>query len=310
MKIATIILNWNNYTLTRACVASFKKIDNTGHEVIVVDNFSQDGSTKRIQKEFPRHTYIYNWRNAGFSIGNNLGMVHALGGGAEYIFLLNNDAEIIKGESLKRMVEYMDAHPEIGIMGPKLFFPDGRYQPSAKALPRIFNQFYTDWFFAKMVFRALGWSTPFDSDKIQEVDYVTGAALMIRRKTIEDIGLLDGRFFFGHEDADWCKRCWDAGWKVVYFPVVSFMHVQGGTGKLMKDFKFYYRDRLRYFAKHYSFGYTSLFRLLVSLGAFLRVCLGILRWLLKRDRQNLKYVVDYASLSWYVWFFPWRREKF
>ena len=312
MKVATIILNWNNYPLTRECVASFGTTITPDHEVIVVDNNSPNGATARIQEEFPAYTYVYNKKNLGIAGGNNIGVRYAMARGAEYVFLCNNDIVIGAPDTVSRMVSYMDAHPEVGILGPRLVYPDGRAQASAKPVPTIWNQFYFDWFFLRRMLRRLGVrSQPFDRDRIQDVGFLMGAAFLVRVRMLAQIGLQDERFFVGYEDIDLCKRAWDALWHVRYFPQVTIVHVHGATSRHLvstENFDYYFGERLRFFAKHHALPTVACFRMLVSAGAMLRAIWGSRHLIVSRTDEHKRYVRSYARLSWRIWALPWRKK--
>jgi len=312
VNVASIILNWNNYDLTRACVLSFGKIASPDHEIIIIDNYSGSDATMRIQNEFPGYTYIYNDKNIGIAAGNNVGIKYAMSSGAEFILLCNNDIEILENDSLEKMVRYMKDHLRVGILGPRLVYPDGRLQTSVKSFPTLWNQFYFQWFAVKRVLRRMGImrAAEFDPEKIQNVEYVMGAAFLIRRKMIDEIGLQDERFFCGFEDMDWCRMAQNSGWEVCYFPEVTIKHVHGATsGKLLSNFDYYFGEKLRYFKKHHSIFYTTFFRILVSAGAILRWLWGGLRWIFNSSDGNLAYVRSYGRLAYRIWMFPWAKNS-
>lgn len=312
IKIASIILNWNNYELTRSCTASFGKIVAPGHEIIVVDNHSDNDSTRRIQREFPQYTYLYNSHNAGIAGGNNFGIKYALKKGAEFIFLCNNDIEILKEDSLRLMIEHLQEHPEIGILGTRLVYPDGKVQSSVKPFPTLWNQFYFDWFWFRSMRERLGMRRKvFDYDRTQDVEYVMGAAFLIRSRMIEEISLQDERFFLGYEDMDWCKTARDRGWKVRYFPEVTIKHVHGATSQGLlstRNFDYYFGEKVRYFTKHYPFWYVFLFRLFSSIGAGLRALRGWARWLCRQEESRYGYARAYSRLWYRIWLFPWSKD--
>ena len=303
MKLAIIILNWNNYDFTLSCVASFKKAIRKDYEAVIVDNHSDNDSTRKIQAEFPEYTYIYSPVNAGIAKGNNLGIKYALGKDARFIFLGNNDIEILDSETFDKMIAYMEENPKIGILGVKLILPDGCVQNSVKNLPTIWNQFYFEGLFFNRLPRS------FDKEKIIDAPFVMGAAFLIRREMIEDIGLEDEQFFCGHEDIDWCKRAWDAGWKVCYFPEVSIKHIGGGSSQhLYKlNFDFYFSEKLKYFKKHYSFFHVLFFRFFTSVGSLPRAISGWMKWFLKRKDANKAYARAYTRLIYRIWVFPWKK---
>lgn len=314
IRAASIIITWNNYNLTRVCAASFVKAVSPDHEVIVVDNHSTDGSTQKIQKEFSQFTYIYNSDNLGISKANNVAMRYALDKGAEFVFLFNNDIELIDKNSLHKMIKYVENCPGVGILGPRLIYPDGRQQPCVKPFPTLWNQFYFQWFIFRKLLHFFSFPEKvFDYHRIQDVDFVMGAAILVRRKMIEEIGLQDESFFCGGEDLDLCKRAHNAGWKVRYFPDVTIMHVHGASTRHLLgnrfNFDYYYRERLRYFKKYYNPFTVFLFRILVSLGAVPRVLFGWFRLVFMKTDFNKAYAREYSRLFYRIWLYSWFREN-
>lgn len=201
-----------------------------GFEIIVTDNNSKDGSVSALRKEFPDVIVIENKKNAGFTEANNQSIVISRG---EYIFCLNPDCKVLNG-AIDKMVEYMDAHPEVGILGSKLLNGDGTLQPSARNFITSGNlllQHIVPW---KLLPRR--WAGKFvleywDHSEIREVDWIIGASLMIRRECVEDIGLKDERYFIFHEDNDWCWQAKRKGWKTHFLPQAEIIHYGSQTVK-------------------------------------------------------------------------------
>jgi len=163
---------------------------------------------------------------------------------------------VTKG-ALKRMVEWMDAHPEAGIAGPKLLNPDGSRQPSVRRFPGLLDQalillkLHRFWPSAPPFRRYL--AADFDGAKEQDVDQLMGAALFVRREVFADIGLLDEAFFIWFEEVDFCKRAKDAGWRVVYVPTASVIHHGGASfakAMTLKKQRYFGASMRTYFRKH------------------------------------------------------------
>lgn len=309
-RLASIILNWNNYDVAHRFLESFSVAPFPDHEIIVVDNESPTRPTEKLQAEFPNFTYIYNSENVGIAAGNNLGMKYALAKGAEYIFLFNFDLQIIDSDFFTKMVAHMDVHPEVGMLAPGLLYPDRRPQNSVKPIPTIWNQFYFDWFFVKKILRRLGYRRVAPGRVTRDVEFVMASALLVRRKMVEDIGLEDERFFLAFEDMDWCVRAREKGWRVRYFPEVEIIHLHGAASKaLMTNFDYYFGEKLRFFTKHYSSVHTLFFRILVSLGAAARAIFGWELYLMgKRERKE--YARGYQRLAYRIWTYPWSRKAY
>jgi len=306
MKLAVIVLNWNNYDLLRGSLASLTNITFPPYEVIVVDNGSTDDSTKRVQIEFPQYTYMYKEsKNDGFSVGNNIGLRFALARGAQYCFLMSNDTRVTSRDCFERMIAYMDANPDVGMLGPKLITQDGVYQRSAKPFPTLYDSF-RDFYFIKKFFPFFGPHKNFDPEQIQNTDYIVGAAFLMRSETMRAIGIMDERFFFGHEDADFSKRTANGGWRVIYFPHVSVIHIHKTSYQHLRDLDYQLRERLRYIRIHHTALYTFFFRALTSAEALIQMFRNALFWFTKKKEIYKLRTQAYGKASYRMWIFPWR----
>lgn len=194
------------------------------YEVFVVDNASRDGLPALVRAEFPEARLIALERNVGFAAGNNLAIRKAKG---KYIFILNPDALVNPG-SIEAMFSYMEAHPEIGILAPRLTHPDGTRQESAHRFPTPWIPVYRRTPLGKAAKAKRDIDRYFLRDAVMtvptEVDWIEGAAMFVRRSATEQVGLFDERFFLYFEDTDWCRRFWAAGWRVVYHPGIEIIH--------------------------------------------------------------------------------------
>lgn len=198
-----------------ACLESLRRLDYSSHEVVVVDNGSGDGSIELIKQRFPSVTTIENGRNLGFATGCNVGITQLLRGGIDYVLLLNDDTEVAAG-SLTHLVEVAESDPRIGIVGPKICYY-GRPEAIWSAGGAIDE-------YGAARHRRVDEVDEHDADEVQDVDYVTGCALLIKRKAIESIGLMDDRFFAYFEEAEWCARARRQGFRVVYVPRARVWH--------------------------------------------------------------------------------------
>lgn len=229
MKLSIILVSYNTREiLNNALTKVYEQTQMSDFEVIVVDNDSHDGSADMVAQFFPQAKLIRHDQNAGFAAGNNLGITMARG---DYILLLNSDAYVFD-DSLIDTVNYMEAHPETGIMGPQLVCEDGSPQPSARQFPspwqklRVLSGFES---------RHASYETYYDyytsqSDihpEPRKVDWVPGTYFMIRREVIDQIGVLDERFFMYFEEVDYCLRATRAGWNVVFNPGIPIIHLGG-----------------------------------------------------------------------------------
>jgi len=235
--VSIIIVNFNKKELLKQCLDSIKNSTTyPNYEVIVVDNGSSDGSQEMVEKNYRWVKLVKNKENLGFAKANNIGIREARG---DYIFLLNNDTVIIQRDWLEKMIAVAESDPKIGIVGCKLVGPGGTIQHVG------------GWYNV----RGTGHYTK-DIDRTVEVDYVTGAAMLIKREVIEKIGLLDeGYSPLYYEDTDLCARCKRAGYRIVCTPKTVIIHHGSSTaGKWFSSgFRFYVenKNRLRFILLNY-----------------------------------------------------------
>ena len=193
-------------------------------EVIVVDNRPSAGFADTLKAVYPEARYFANAKNLGFGSAMNVGIRQALG---KYVLIFNPDI-IVKEGSLEALVAFMDAHPDVGIVGPRLVNPDGSLQHSSYRLPTWLLPVYRrtpigKLGFAKSVIDRY-FRTDEPHDKTMDVDAMIGAALFCRRDVLVRVGMFDERYFLYYEDNDLCRAVWEAGYRVVYYPKAEFMH--------------------------------------------------------------------------------------
>ncbi len=254
MDASIVILNWKVKDLLRRCLASvYAQTKGVQFEVLVVDNDSRDGSVEMIAREFPQATLIVNNCNLGFAAGNNPAIAQARG---NFVLLLNPDTEL-KEDAISKMVTWMRENPQAAIMGPRLENPDCSLQPSVRAFPTLASQalimLKLHHLIPKFPVLQKYFAKNFDYTKAKIVDQVMGAAFMIRRSALDQIGLLDERYFIWFEEVDYCKRAKDRGLQVWYAPCASITHHGGESfGQVFGPKKQQmFNDSLRkYFLKH------------------------------------------------------------
>ena len=255
MDISVIIVNWNGLRFLIECLESLSHFKSTRHmEVIVVDNASTDGSADVVARRFPGVILIRNAANLGFAKGNNIGIRASKG---KYIFLLNSDIKVLNG-CLDALADYMDAHTDIGIIGPKILNEDLSHQSSCRYFPSLWNNFCEATGLARLFRQDRFFSGEhmfhFNGRQTIDVDVLVGCFWAVRRQALEDFGLLDEGYFIYSEDVDWCKRCWKAGWRVTFYPGAQAIHYVGASSK--KDpVRFavaQQRSVLRYWNKHHT----------------------------------------------------------
>jgi GT2 family glycosyltransferase len=228
IDVSIVIVSFNTRDVTRQCLEHVRKhAAAVRHEVLVVDNASVDRSADMVAAEFPEVHLIRSDDNRGFAGGNNPAMKIARG---RYILLLNSDAFLSEG-ALEKTLQYMDDHPDTGVLGCKLTDPDGTMQASARMLPGPLNKilhitglaarFPGSKFFGRVDY------TWWDHSEPRTVGWVVGAFFLIRRETMESIGVLDERYFLYFEEIDYCLTARRAGWKVVFYPHAEIVHIGG-----------------------------------------------------------------------------------
>ena len=251
MKLSVVIVNYNVRQYLTACLDSVAiALDGIEGEVFVVDNNSSDDSVDFVSRHYPWVHLINNKENLGFSKANNIAIRQSVG---EYVLLLNPDTLVDK-ETFKGVLQFMDLHPEAGGAGVKMYNGDGTIAPeSRRAVPTPFVAARKMLGFTKSYYMSyLSW------DETAQIQVVSGAFFMIRRKALEQVGLLDEDFFMYGEDIDLSYRLLKGGWQNWYIPY-SIIHYKGQSTK-KSDFRYvhvFYQAMLIFFRKHYS--HLSLF---------------------------------------------------
>jgi hypothetical protein len=257
IDISIIIVTWNGRQFAWECLDSLRSYgDNPKVEVIVVDNASTDGAPEVLEQDFPWVRLIRNSANLGFAKANNIGIAASAG---KYVCLINSDVKV-PADCLRKMQAYMEANPSVGMLGPQMLCPSGLVGRSYMRFPTFWRGF-CDALALRRLFpnsRSLTgiMMTDFDNSQTAEVDVLNGWLLMVRREALEQVGLLDERFFMYGEDIDWSYRFQKAGWKRVYFAGARAFHYGGGSSELAPT-RFYVemrRANLQFFRKHYGRG--------------------------------------------------------
>jgi N-acetylglucosaminyl-diphospho-decaprenol L-rhamnosyltransferase len=222
IKSSIVILTWNSTELLQGCLASLPQaVTHNACEVIVVDNGSRGETPASLRLAFPWMQLVINRSNCGVAPGRNQGMRLTQG---EYIILLDDDT-VVPPATFDHLLAYMDAHPEVGLCGPKLLDGQGKLQLTCRLFPTVVDKMARQlpFAFTRRVCREAELEE-WDHHTIREVDYVIGACQVIRRTALAAVGLLDERIFYGPEDVDLCLRLRQAGWRVVYNPDAVVIH--------------------------------------------------------------------------------------
>jgi len=265
-NLSIVVVSWNTAGSLQDCLS---KLENSTArdqiEIIVVDNASTDDSPALVKRDFPAVSLIENTQNVGFARANNQGLALSRG---RCVLLLNSDA-LVPPSALTALLAFMEAHPEAGACGPRLLQRDETPQPFA------FGGDPTPAYLLQRALTHLLLRRPlhaWDTDRVQAVDWVSGACLMARREAVEQAGPLDEAIFMYFEDNDWCLRFRQCGWKIYYNPEVAITHLGGQSLKQNPEARKAYYASLEYFyRKHYG----PLSRL------WLRVCLPFYRLMVR-----------------------------
>ncbi len=257
--LTIIVLAYNNCDLVVQCLGNFYDYAAALEwQVVVVDNGSTNGTASLVVEQFPAVKLIRSDRNLGFAGGMNLGLKEATG---RVIVLMNSDV-LISAETLQGAAESLLAQPGVGALSPLLRTPDGTPQAFA------FGRDQSPWYLFRRGLRALLGLGPMHQWNVTqplEVDWISGACMLVRREVVGQVGLLDEQFFLYFEDNDWCLRMRKAGWRIFYDPRFEVVHL-GGASLPQRDraSQIYYQSLIRFTAKHYGPLKAGMIRVLLA----------------------------------------------
>lgn len=284
MDISVVIVNYNVKYFLEQCLQSVRLAsEGLATEVIVVDNNSSDNSSEMVQEKFPEVLYIANKENVGFSRANNQAIRIAKG---RYVLLLNPDT-IVEKDTFQKCIAFIDQHSDCGGLGVKMINGAGVFLPESKrGLPTPSVAFY----------KIFGLSTLFpkskkfgrytlsylNNDETNEVEILAGAFMMLRKATLDKIGLLDEDFFMYGEDIDLSYRIILGGYKNFYFPETRIIHYKGeSTKKSSVNYVFvFYRAMIIFCKKHFQNNWKIL-RFFINIAVYLRALFAIFNRILK-----------------------------
>ena len=296
-----LVVNYNTAALLEPMFNALRQSSHVdAMRFLVVDNASADDSLACLARVCPEALLIANSTNIGFGRANNQLLEHVQG---KYALLLNTDA-FVAPDTLSKTLDYMESHPDCGVLGVRLVGREGDLQPSCRYFPTPINVFVArtglgrifPW--VKMV-DDMSW----DHASVRECDWLPGCYYLIRREVLEQVGLFDPRYFLYCEEVDHCKRVKQAGWKVVYYPDTTVVHIGGESARSVAELNVASRQistlqiesELLYFRKHHG--------LLGLVAHMLLVCAGdlilALKALLKaRGRVALAACWQHARVTW------------
>jgi GT2 family glycosyltransferase len=289
VELSICIVSYQARDLLRDCLYSIHKtVDSLSFEIIIVDNHSDDGTIEMLNKEFPGVRLVVNDHNTGYTRPNNQAIRESQG---RYIVLLNPDT-LVQPNAIAELFGFLETHPEIGIVGPKVLNRDGTLQKQCRrsearpwdsfcyfsGLSRLFPQ---DKRFAGYLMTYL------DENLTHEAEAVSGSCMMIRRQVIEQIGYQDENFFAYQEDTDYCRRARLAGWKVFYNPSAQIIHYGGEGGSNVQPFRSiieWHRSYYLYYRKHFAKDYFFIFNAIYYFGMLLKLTLSLVINLFRKKK--------------------------
>lgn len=300
-EVSVVIVSYNTVSMIgEALDALALALDGVDSQIVVVDNCSCDGSADYLRERYSQAQLIENDINVGFGRANNQ-VQGSLSG--RYVLLLNTDA-FIEADSILRTIGYMDEHLDCGVLGVRLVGREGDLQPSCRYFPTPLNTFvaraglgrFFPW--VKMV-DDMAW----DHASVRECDWLPGCYYLIRREVIDQVGLFDPRYFLYYEEVDHCKRVKQAGWKVVYYPHTTVVHIGGESAKSVGELNTASRQistlqiesELLYFRKHHGLAGLASHMLLVSLGDLILALKALLKG---RGRVAMGACWQHACVTW------------
>jgi GT2 family glycosyltransferase len=236
--VYAVVLNWNGWRDTVECLTSLLTLDYKDHNLLVVDNGSSDESVSCIRSRFPGVELLEAGSNLGFAGGCNIGIRHALARGAEYIWLINNDTKA-DPHALTEMVETAQSDPKIGVVGSVLYDMEEPQRIQYWGGGRVNLWLGRSWVFTGRI----------ENHRLQ---YLSGASMLLRRDALEEVGLLDERFFMYWEDSDICLRMREAGWKLAVAPKSKIWHKQcASTGRKTSQLDLFMKaSMVRFLRRH------------------------------------------------------------
>jgi GT2 family glycosyltransferase len=310
--LSIVIVSWNTKKYLEECLTSLRTIGgNLSVEIIVVDNASTDGSPDMVSTQFPEVRLIESGANLGFAGGNNIGIQKASG---NYICLINSDVNV-PPDCLSKMHGYMEQQPTIGLLGPGMLQTDGRLHRSGMRFPALWSVFLRALFLDSLFKRSSIFGgflmKDFQFDRTRDMDVLNGWFWMARREALNQVGLLDERFFIYAEDLDWCKRFHLAGWRLVFYPEARALHY-GGASSANAPSRFLVekqRANLQYWKKYH--GRTSLifYQLFGCLNYAIRTAGWGVVYLIRRSSRHRAHVALKQYLECLRWALDFRTLK-
>lgn len=294
--------------MLKNCLASiYNNAPDFEFEIVVVDNASTDGAVELMEDQFPQVKIIKNTARHGFGHNQNLGIQACRG---EYIFIYNDDT-ILHGQALTKLCEFLDQNVNVGVVGPKLLNLDGSLQLSCYKFPSpkryVFeNLLLTAAFPNSTIF---GDYRAWQHDTVRSVDFVIGAAMLVRKKVLDQVGVFDELFFMYFEEVDLQMRIRQAGWQIMLFPDAEITHLGGQSSEGAKDKQFceFQRSSVKLIRKHYGITGAAVQRVSMIVGAIVRITIWSCTTMLMpkaREKANRNLFIWSRILQWWLGWGP------
>lgn len=292
IDLSIIIVSWNVEALLAACLDSIAaalaapQAGPLSAEVIVVDSGSTDGTVARLRCDYPHVTLLAQPENIGFTRANNLGLKAARG---RYLLLLNPDT-VVLDDALGEMVRFLDANPDVGLVGPHTRNSDGTTQSTRRRFPSLAVAFFeSTWLQPYAPRHLLDSYYVIDGNGVHEtieVDWVQGSAIMARRAVYEQVGGLDEGYIMYSEELDWCRRAKDAGWRVVYVGSADIIHHGGKSSEQVtaRAHILFQQSKLRYFRLYHGRPAAAVLRAFLLANYVVQWALEAFKWALGHKR--------------------------
>ena len=298
--MSIVLVGWNNKAYLGPCLDSlYDGKLKSSFDVVVVDNGSTDGSQEMLREQYPEVMIIQNEKNEGLGRASNQGIEATKG---KYVLLLNNDT-IVNGPSFDLMVKYMDENPKVGAVGGKLLNEDGSIQACYNNFSTLGEEFLIATRIGELI--NPGYPAVTDSEEEKSVDWLGSACLLLRRKALDEVGLLDDSYFIYGDEADLQFRLKKAGWEVYYLPQATTIHFGGRSMDRWRRRKMVYRGKMLFYKKNYGPLQTFLLRLMLAFLSTIKLVIWGVSYIFptKRDlakkelRSNLDVVLLCVNLK-------------
>lgn len=285
-----VILNWNNAPDTIECLESLLNSNYWPFILLVVDNGSKNGSVNKIRDRYPEIKIIELESNLGYAEGNNVGIQYALESGAEYVMVLNNDT-LVEPTMLHELVRFADTNQNIGMIGPKMFcvYPENTLYAAGS---------FINWYRGETIHRGM-FQPEVKSPKPQgpePVDFIVGCGVLVSRRFVEKVGMMNTEYFLNFEDVEWGVRAWQNGFEVWFTPYAIMWHKVSATLGMASPANTYYmtRNALLFFWKNAPF----FSRWIAIPSIVIRSLRNILAWTFKSQYKTKEYQqLRYANMQ-------------